>query len=92
MTQRSSDSPPNLREHGFDIAKHARMLDPQHAIPERLQLAVAPRISAPPRLVIAAIDFDDEPGRRSQEIDDALAHDDLPSEDDAKLAACKASP
>lgn len=74
--------------------KHDLRLEPQDAAARLSELAVAPSIGAHPRRVpvVAAVDLDDEPQSGCEEVDDAVGHDGLALESDAKLAAIEQLP
>jgi hypothetical protein len=65
---------------------------PHHRVPQRLEVALPPRISLRSVEVIPAIDLDDELDARSAEVDDLPADDDLPLDCDPELAAREQSP
>jgi RHS repeat-associated protein len=100
MTPRALCAPPgaaqplDLRAHTPDgdtqIAHDLVPLEAQHLIPRAIERPIAPRIGAPPRFVIPAIDLDDELDRGRVEVGDEPPHEwNLSAERDAELPAAK---
>ena len=66
--------------------------DAQDAITRSLELPLTTRVGARSLGMIAAIDFHNQPRRRCEKIDDALANDSLATKSNAELAAAQGLP
>jgi hypothetical protein len=64
----------------------------QDAKARATKLCISPGILSHALCVIAAINFDDEPDRRSEEVDDEVAEDDPAAELNAELFAANVQP
>ena len=79
----------NYKRNGIsELVLHHSRRDAHHAIAELREVAVTPRVSAPPgrRGVATAVDFNDEPHRRGQEVSDVPANGYLAPKADAPWA------
>ena len=72
---------------GVNVGDDVVDRDPDDAIAECRERLVAPPVRVLLREVHATVDFDDEPSRWSQEVDDERSKDDLPTKPDAELSA-----
>jgi len=71
-----------------EVAHDELRFEPEHAVPRALERPIAPRIGARALLVVAAVDLDDEPHLRREQVDDVPAeHGHLPLEPHAEPPA-----
>jgi hypothetical protein len=76
-----------------EVVQDERSRNSEHVKAEPPEVPVAPRISGMPACMGAAIDFDNQAQRRSEEVGDVTASEhDLPAEWNTELPAAKLEP